>query len=97
MGACCLTAFCSPRIQGPKILYLPNKSTMSAVEPEDMPVPYVRKALGEMRIAWNDNSPNSVFYPSQPLSNGMPMETFALAQVCGSHKKRHSKGKTVSK
>ncbi len=63
------------------------------VDPEDMTVPQVRKALHQLRAAWAENSPTSVFYPSKLLSNGMSMESFALAQVSGSHKKRHSKSK----
>lgn len=66
---------------------------MDTIYPEDMTIPQVRKSLHQLRASWAENSPNSVFYPSKLLSNGMSMETFALAQVSGSHKKRHSKSK----
>ncbi len=57
----------------------------------DMTVPQVRRCLNQIRIAWSQHSPNSVFYPSKLLTNGVSIETFALAQVNESHKKRHVK------
>ena len=64
--------------------------------PETMSVPQVRKNLQETRIAWGQNSPTDVFYPSQKLTSGYSIEDFAYRQVQGSHAKRHSKSKSSS-
>lgn len=74
-----------------------NKTTSIHNISKTLIVQDVRKALSEMRLAWNSNSPNCVFYPSKLLKiNGLSRETFALAHLCGNHIKRHSKCKSAT-
>jgi hypothetical protein len=69
-----------------------QRKQMTSAIPE-MTVAEVRRALLEIRTRWKDTTEDHLFFPSDPLFNGLSMESFALMQVTGHHKKRHMKCK----
>lgn len=70
-----------------------SRRSMTSAIP-DMTVAEVRRALQELRKKWKDSTEDDLFYPSDPLFNGLTVESFALMQVTGHHKKRHMKCKS---
>jgi len=62
-----------------------------------MSVAEVRKYLGETRKKWKDQTQESPMYPTDCLTNNMPLQEFSLKFELGHHKKRHNKGKRRGK
>ena len=60
---------------------------------QGMTVADVRRGLGEARKRWKQRTVDSPMYPTDFLSNGMMIQTFALRFELGHHQKRHNKNK----
>lgn len=56
-----------------------------------MPVARVRRALAQLRRAWDEHAPDNPIFPSDLLHNAMTMERFAFIFVLSHHEKRHLK------
>lgn len=61
------------------------------MSPRGMNVADVRKALGQLRSAWDSHAIETPINPSEKLFNGMTMSNFAYAFVFSHHEKRHQK------